>query len=320
MIDVKNLEFSQNQTRNIQGDRRPDDRSGDVYDYTDDLLMATKVALVTGRPLLLRGEPGSGKSSYAPFVARNLNWRYYESVVTARTEARDLMWKFDLVRRLADAHTAVADDENSGLKKPANYVEPGALWWVYDKDSAKRRGPDSEKVTPAVEPFHELNSARDSDGAILLIDEIDKGDPDVPNNLLVAIGSRQFVVDDIGFKVEKDGSDGAWQSPLIIITTNQERALPQAFLRRCIIHELAEPDEDRLIRIANAHSPATDERLVQNIAERTIELRNETAPNCRRPSVAEFLDALNAADRLGIDPEGREWESIEKMTLQKERA
>ena len=169
---------------------QPDSRDGRVYDFPDDLKLATEIALVTGRPLLLRGDPGSGKSSFAPFVARNLKWRYYEVVVTARTEARDLMWSFDTIRRLNDAQKLSGDKQLNDF----DYIEPGPLWWVFDRQLAAVRGDRSlipkdkheaaklfKKI--AGEPYSQMNASRDPDHAVLLIDEIDKGDPDVPNNL-----------------------------------------------------------------------------------------------------------------------------------------
>ena len=101
--------------------------------------MAVEVALATGRPLLLRGEPGSGKSSLAAFIARNLGYRYYETVITSHSSAQDLLWKYDLVRRLADAQTRGAQGDKAPLSD-YDYIEPGVLWWVFDRESAALRG------------------------------------------------------------------------------------------------------------------------------------------------------------------------------------
>ncbi len=298
----------------------PDSRDGYLYDLTPDLDLAVRVALVTGRPLLIRGEPGSGKSSFAPFMARCLDWRYYEHVVTARTEARDLMWRFDMVRRLGDAQAAGSG--SGGIKDDAEYIEPGVLWWVFDRSGALKRGTENgSSVSQAVEPFEELNKKRSGE-AVLLIDEIDKGDPDVPNNLLVALGSQQFTVEETGRKVERQSSKGTARSPLVIITTNQERALPQAFLRRCVIHELLPPEDSgeekkRLIRIAASHFPMAKADLLEKLAERTMEARANTDRRFRKPSIAEYLDAVQACMQLEIKPGSGEWETIEKVTLRK---
>ena len=104
----------------------------------DQLRLAVDVALATGRPLLLRGEPGSGKSSLAAFLARNLSWRYYEHVVSSRTTAQDLLWSFDSMRRLADASRARAGE--SADLDDAGYTEPGVMWWALDRKSALTRG------------------------------------------------------------------------------------------------------------------------------------------------------------------------------------
>ena len=110
-----------------------DVRDGSVYVFTPPTVLAVQVALATGRPLLLGGPPGSGKSSLAAYVARFLNWNYFERVITSRTQAQDLQWTFDAVRRLRDA--------TAGLTLTAGaYVEPGVLWWAFRPDLAHRRG------------------------------------------------------------------------------------------------------------------------------------------------------------------------------------
>src|ERR1019366_1283058 len=115
--------------------RGRDTRDGSVYVYHDSLTMAVRVALATGRPLLLLGPPGSGKSSLASFVARSMHWNYFEQIITSRTQAKDLMWSFDAVRRLRDAH---------GGGNPVDlleaYIEPRVLWWAYDLHDARDRG------------------------------------------------------------------------------------------------------------------------------------------------------------------------------------
>src|SRR6476661_3688380 len=117
--------------------RDPDRRDGAVYVYDPRLKLAVDVALATGRPLLIEGEPGSGKSSLAAFAARNMDWRYYEHVVSSRTRASDLLWRFDTVRRLADAQARAG---GGAELNDYNYIEPGVLWWAFDRESATRRG------------------------------------------------------------------------------------------------------------------------------------------------------------------------------------
>ena len=112
----------------------PDRRDGRVYRYDPPLKLAVEVALVTGRPLLIRGKPGSGKSSLAAYVARNLGWRYYEHIITARTQARDLLWTYDVVRRLANAQTRRKKSDPDLYD--FDYVEPGVLWWAFDRATA----------------------------------------------------------------------------------------------------------------------------------------------------------------------------------------
>src|SRR6185437_5537077 len=161
---------------------RPDDRSGALYLEDERLRFVAEVAIVTQRPLLLRGEPGCGKSSFAPFVARNLNWRYYEQTVTGRTEAKDLLWRFDALERLRDARRVDSTADMSA----SQYVTPGPLWWAFNRPKALElvsRAID-EGQPRAVEPFSELNRLRDPQRAVVLIDEIDKADPNVPNDLL----------------------------------------------------------------------------------------------------------------------------------------
>src|SRR5262249_22889886 len=149
-----------------------------------------------------------------------------------------LLWDFDLLRRFRDAQA-------KELKRDADYLTPRALWWAFNPESAKRRGlPEGERPeVVAIDPSE--TKGKDS---VVLIDEIDKADPDVPNNLLVTLGSLQFPPPPLGgTKVEHV------PPPLVFITSNDERDLPAAFVRRCIVLYLKEPYRDRLIEIATEH-------------------------------------------------------------------
>ena len=312
----------------------PDRRDGRVYVYDAKLKLAIEVALATGRPLLLRGEPGSGKSSLAAYVARNLGWRYYEHIVIARTQAQDLLWQFDTVRRLADAQ--LRKERRLDLYD-FDYVEPGVLWWVFDPVSARLRGAPEDRppATLAQEPNENLNRTRSPDQAVLLIDEIDKADPDMPNGLLVPLGSNRFRVAETGTPVERAGSPDAQEALprisrlLVVITTNEERELPPAFLRRCIVHKLEGPTPDQLVEIARRHFEAVgvqfvgaDRRLAALIAKRVERLRTEAKERAvRAPSTAEFLDAVHACRSLGVTPDAAEpWALLERITLVKYEA
>ena len=318
----------------------PDRRDGLVYRCPPVLHLALDVALATGRPLLVRGEPGTGKSSFAAFVARNLGWRYYEYAVTSGTEARDLLWRFDAVRRLADAQARAA--LGPGALNDPDYIEPGPLWWAFDQADAARRGQaEGVLVKPLVEPFARLNAERDRQRAVVLIDEIDKADPDVPNALLVPLGSLRFHVSDLGKDVERvmpsssdpnaapaprrveSGSNGL----LMVITTNEERELPAAFVRRCITVRLDPPGPDELVEIAGLHFRRPDkpfdagpDGIARRLTGRLQEARDEArAAGLRVPGTAEYLDALRACLSLGITPESSDplWAHLKKISLVK---
>lgn len=291
--------FSTTRAANVPpptGDRR----DGLVYIYDDDIVLAVNVALATGRPLLVRGPSGSGKSSLARHVARVLKRRYYEDVISSSTQARDLLWKFDTVAQLADA--------SAGTKgEPSQYVQPGILWWAFDPKSA-------ETVTPAKNP----NAGDSSDEAVVLLDEIDKADPDVPNNLLVPLGSSEFKVKFPGREVPVK----AETPPLVIITTNDERDLPNAFLRRCVVMRLDRPDAKQLAAIAAAHFGPDEDNLYAPIAELVGKLSEEKErAGAVAPSTAEYLDAISACRKLGVGPAKKKkvWEQVARAVLEKPR-
>ncbi len=295
-----------------------DRRDGLVYVYNDKIELAVNVALATGRPMLVRGPSGGGKSSLACNIARRMKWCYYEQVVTSRTQARDLLWTFDSLRRLSDAQAKRLREQS------AHYVEPGVLWWAFNPASAARRGlPTGEGVEDVtVDPGIGPKDA----GAVVLLDEIDKADPDVPNNLLVPIGSFEF-------KVRETNTTVVAQRPLLLlITTNDERVLPTAFMRRCVVLELDPPDEDLLVKIAEQHYGPDSLNIYRPIAARVVKMAAEGAGPGKgavvkgaaappAPSTAEYLDTVRAFSDLGLSPRKEdEWQVVTSATLSKRQA
>jgi MoxR-like ATPase len=288
-----------------------DARQGSVYVFDDDIILAVNVALATGRPILVRGPSGCGKSSLARSVANFSQWRYYERVITSRTQARDLLYEVDLLRRLHDAQVArLQQDPFADDYTP--YIEPGPLWWAFNPASAERRGASPERwaqwqarvpIDHAAKPPCDYPQG---DRAIVLLDEIDKADPDVPNNLLVPLGSLEFKVDETEAEIKLAG-----KAPLVFITTNEERDLPPAFLRRCVELNIKNPNRDRLMEIGQAHFKDREAWL----KEVTNMFIPETAPLEELPSTAEYLDVLRAYDVL--KPEDDEWQSIASITAKK---
>jgi MoxR-like ATPase len=268
-----------------------------VYVYSDDLVLAVNAALATQRPLLLRGTPGSGKSTLAADAAHALGREYLDEVITSRTTATDLQWRFDTVGRLSDA---TADPASA--RDRAKYVQRGVLWRAYEK-------------------------AADGRGAVVLLDEIDKADPDVPNDLLVAIGEGEFVVTDL----EPPRRIIRERDVLVVITTNGERELAPAFLRRCVSLTLDDPSKDarRMLDIVNLHLaryartrnkaiPELGEDALATFVARVEELAPAVGSLGRRPGTAEILDALKAAYDLGIAPGTSDWKTLTRVLLYKD--
>ena len=279
---------------------------GDVYVYSEHAVLILNLALATGRPLLLSGEPGSGKTTLAANVAKVLGRWFFKETVTSHTKASDLLWWFDTLRRLNDAQTQAA-----ALLPRHFYVEPGQLWWAFDPESASARGKrwQVDAAHRAVNPGVPGPDPR----AVVLLDEIDKADPDVPNDLLEPFDTGSFTVRDT------DDPITSQRDVLLILTTNGERELPPAFLRRCVALKLEEPTADWLVQIAQRRGHAdTNPALIRAVADEVMAWRAATRKaGMRAPGTAEFLDALRACTELGISPGSDTWQLLARAVLWK---
>lgn len=292
-----------------------------VHVFDVDTTQALNAALAAGRPLLVRGEPGIGKSQLARAAAKVLGRAYIQFVVDARTESRDLLWHFDAVERLAEAQLAGAlgEDRNSVRQRlrVQNYLRPGPLWWAFDWKDAERQ---AEVARAAVPPQHDGGDPQN--GWVVLVDEIDKAETDVPNGLLEALGAGRFTPFGRADPVVSSGI-----APIVVITTNEERALPDAFVRRCLVLFLSlPPDKDRLITFlvhrGRAHFPDAEQEVLNAAAEQLCKDRQHAADQhwLPLPGQAEYLDLMRAVLFLAPDQPGRQIEvlrEIARYTLQK---
>jgi MoxR-like ATPase len=270
----------------------------------------------------VRGEPGIGKTQLAEAVAIELDRAFYRYTVDARTESRDLLWRFDAVMRLAQAqlYGALGRDLPTIEHELAvsKFVYPGPLWWAFNADSALAA--NHGDATPLAS--HQ-NQTRKVNGWVLLIDEIDKAESDVPNGLLEALGAGQFTP--LGYEqpVRVSGIP-----PLILITTNQERALPDAFIRRCLVLPLELPQERealiaRLTQRGRAHfGDETTDAVLTAAAEQLVSDRHFAQQHQLRPlpGQAEYLDLVRAVIGLAKDDHDRQQALIDEAaayTLQK---
>jgi MoxR-like ATPase len=275
-------------------DREP--KLGYVFD--DKVVLAVNVAIAAGRPLLVRGASGSGKSALARAVARSVGAPCMAMTVTSRTAARDLLWQVDLLKRLQDAQAGTLAEAWD------RYVTPGPLWWAFAPGSARSLLERTLRSAAVPDEFR-----ADVEGTVVLIDEIDKADPDVPNNLLEPMGALAFTVEELSLQVR------ATRAPLIIITTNEERDLPPAFLRRCVELAMPTPDRARLVAIGRAHfADSLEERLLEAAASVITEHAKETISQA---SAAEYLDLLRAAQRLNIEHDSAQFGELANLTIWK---
>lgn len=293
-----------------------------VHQFDEDSVWAVRAAQAARRPLLVRGEPGTGKSQLARAAAAALGCAFIAEVVHSRTEAQDLQYHFDAVRRLGEAQACGGRSGNdiSELLAPGKYLSPGVLWWAFDWDTASRQAEQCATGGGRPEPPPEWGPAK---GCVLLIDEIDKADADLPNGLLETLGNGSFTVP---YTRQVIGLGADVPPPLVFITTNEERELPAAFVRRCLVLHLALPEKEAdlipwLMDRGRIHFPGAGAKIREETArllcQDRLPLRQQQLP---APGQAEYLDLLRALTRFsGEEREQRAaLEKIGRFALKKQ--
>ncbi|MCI0668432.1 MAG: AAA family ATPase [Methylococcaceae bacterium] len=298
------------------------DEHSPPYLFTREIAIRVDVAYATRRPLLVSGPPGSGKSTLAQAIAGIQQSSFLMHTLTSRSRIGDLTADVDQLQRLHDAQAAAKKDIE--LLPDWAYQRPGLFWWAFESGSASMRGGDrdlGERFTKPEVPGY-LKDGNNPE-AVLLLDEIDKAEPDLPNDLLEPLDRRGFRRPD-----GKPVSAPEDLKLLVVITTNKERALPAAFLRRCVSLELDAPGEKMLIDIAKHHvrkykwdrdnKSRDNTTLYTEVARKYLEVCSTARDQDRRvPGTSEYLDAVRACLELNVAPDGEVWKLIETATLNK---
>ena len=235
----------------------------DTYVATDDLKLAVNAAIQLQRPLLIKGEPGTGKTMLAEEVAGALGMPLLQWHIKSTTKAQQGLYEYDAVSRLRDSQLG---DER--VKDIHNYIVKGVLWQAFDSERP----------------------------VVLLIDEIDKADIEFPNDLLQELDRMEFYVYETGETIR------AAQRPIVIITSNNEKELPDAFLRRCFFHYIRFPDAETLGRIVEVHYPGIKQNLVRAALTQFYEVR-EVPGLKKKPSTSEALDWIRLLVADDVAPE-----------------
>jgi MoxR-like ATPase len=235
----------------------------DTYIATDDLRLAVNAALALERPLLVKGEPGTGKTMLAEEIARSLGRPLLQWHIKSTTKAQQGLYEYDAVSRLRDSQLG-----DARVADIANYIKRGVMWEAFENDAP----------------------------SIVLIDEIDKADIEFPNDLLRELDRMEFHV------YETQQTVRARHRPLVVITSNNEKELPDAFLRRCFFHYIRFPDRETMMKIVDVHFPGLKKELLREALEVFFSLRDVPGLK-KKPSTSELLDWLKLLLAEDIPPE-----------------
>ena len=252
----------------------------------------------SGRPLLIRGEPGVGKSHLARAAAVLMERHFISVVIQPHSEYQDLLWSFDHTARLGEAQLLARVDQTDAKQALAakNFITPGPLWWALDYKGKK---PESRH---AYQPEPEVKGFTADQGIVILIDEIDKADISLCNGLLEVLGNGSFTVPHWSETVVGNRNN----PPLVVITSNDTRQLPSAFLRRCVILDLKLPRGDALVKhlatIGKVHFRDMDDSVLTQAADQIVADR-ESGSELARTGQAEYLDLLRTLNNIDSDKE-----------------
>ena len=235
----------------------------DTYVATEDLMVAVNAAIRLERPLLVKGEPGTGKTMLAEEISRALKRDLLRWHIKSTTKAQQGLYEYDAVARLRDGQLG-----EERAREISNYISRGMLWDAFERDIAP----------------------------VLLIDEIDKADIEFPNDLLLELDRMEFYVYETKQHIK------AKVRPIVVITSNNEKDLPDAFLRRCFFHYIQFPDNETMEKIVQVHFPDIKKRLLSRALKVFYDIR-ETAGLNKRPSTSELIDWIKLLLVEDIDPE-----------------
>lgn len=232
----------------------------DEYIINDDLMLTMNIAIKMNKPLLVKGEPGTGKTALAEAIAKSLSKELIIWSIKSTTKAQDGLYQYDVVRRLYDSELG-----NEGVEDVRNYIKLGKIGEAFTSEEQ----------------------------CVLLIDEIDKADLEFPNDLLWELDRMEFYIP------ETDETIRAKNKPIVVITSNAEKELPDAFLRRCAFHYIDFPDEKLMRDIILAHYPDIEDKLVEQVLDAFFYVR-EYFELKKKPSTSELLDWIRAIQLSGL--------------------